>query len=70
LLPGEHDAAALPTLIDLYPEADRPTKITILEAIGKVKDERVVSFLMERLQEPSQTLRLVAACMVIQALNR
>ncbi len=65
-----HDNSVLPVLIGLYPEADRALKIKLLEAIGRIGDREAVPFLIERLKEPSQTLRIIAAAVLIQTVNR
>ncbi len=64
------DNTVLPVLIRLYPEADRTLKIKLLEAIGRIGDREAVPFLIERLKEPSQTLRIIAAAVLIQTVNR
>jgi len=62
------DPAALTCLTALYAEGDRALKIKILEALGFIGDESSIPFLVERLKEPSKTLRLVAACTLLETL--
>ncbi|NGX46126.1 MAG: hypothetical protein K940chlam2_01310 [Chlamydiae bacterium] len=64
------DSQAISTLIQLYPEADRNMKIKILETLGRIGDREIVPFLVERLKEPSQTLRIIAASVLLQTLNQ
>ncbi len=64
-----HDSAALPILTSVYHQGDRGLKLKVLEAIGRIGDPSAIPFLLERLKESSQVLRLVAACVLIQTLN-
>lgn len=63
-----NDPDAIDTLLALYNEKDRAIKIKILEALGLVGEERVIPFLVDKLKEPSETLRLVAASSLIRLL--
>lgn len=63
------DESAIPTLIQKYPQADRSLKIKILEALGRVGSLQTVPFLVEQLKDPSQILRIISACVLIQTLN-
>jgi HEAT repeat protein len=63
------DDAALNALIEAYAAGHRELKEQILEAVGNIHSPLVVPFLVERLQEPSQTLRLIAAASLLRALN-
>lgn len=63
------DPLALPTLTEVFPQADRPLKIKILEALGRVGDKKALPFLVERLKDPSLTLRMIAAAVLLQLLN-
>jgi len=63
------DAAAIETLLEVYPKAERQLQLKILESLGRVGDKKVLPFLLERLKEPSLMLRMVAASIVIQILN-
>lgn len=64
-----HDPEALPVLMQTYHQADRVLKLKILESLGRVGEPSTIPFLIERLNEPSQILRVVAACILIQTLN-
>lgn len=61
---------AVQLLQDAYAPADRDLKAQILEAIGRVGSENALYFLAERLQEPYQTLRLIAAAALLECLYR
>jgi HEAT repeat protein len=63
-----HDSAGIEELMAAYPEASRPTKIRILEALGKSGDPKAIPFLVDVLGEPFQVLRIVAASALIQCL--
>jgi HEAT repeat protein len=62
------DKQAVSVLKGAYNGASREIKLHILEAIAKTKDEEAISFLLERLNEPFQVLRVVAATAIIQCL--
>jgi len=62
------DKQAVSVLKEAYPNASREVKLHILEAIAKTKDEEAISFLLDRLNEPFQVLRVVAATAIIQCL--
>lgn len=53
--------AALDTLSKAYPQVDREMKERILEGIVKISEPQSIPFLLERLQEPNQSLRVMAA---------
>ncbi len=55
-------------LQEAYPTADRDLKGQILEGIGRVGSQVSLSFLTERLQEPHQTLRIIAAAALLECL--
>lgn len=55
-------------LQEAYLTADRELKGQILEGIGRVGSENSLKFLAERLQEPSQTLRIIAAAALLECL--
>lgn len=55
-------------LQESYPSADRELKGQILEGIGRVGSESSLVFLAERLQEPYQTLRIIAAAALLECL--
>jgi HEAT repeat protein len=63
------DQSAIPVLLEAYPKSDRSQKIKILESLGRVGDRQVIPFLIAQLKDPSQTLRLIASCILIQTLN-
>ena len=65
-----HDPEATHVLMQSYVKADRDRKIHILEALGRIKDPRIASFLLQVLEEPFQGLRVVAASSLIQYLNQ
>jgi len=64
------DTSALPVLLDVYSEADRNLKIKILEALGRISNKETIPFLIERLKEPSMNVRVIAAAVLLQSLNR
>lgn len=66
MLGGDSEAVAV--LKKAYPSAPRQIKLHILEAIAKVGDRESIAFLLERLEEPFQVLRVVAATAIIQCL--
>lgn len=55
-------------LQDAYSNADRELKEHILEGIGRVGAQSSIPFLVARLQEPSQYLRIYAASALLQTL--
>lgn len=59
---------AIQTLEESYPKADRELKEKILEGIGHVGEMSSVPFLMQAMEEPFQTLRLIAASSILQCL--
>lgn len=63
-----HDPEGIDQLISAYPEASRPTKLRILEALGKSGHPKAIPFLVDVLGEPFQVLRIVAASALIQCL--
>ncbi len=64
------EATAFPYLIDRYHSADRHTKIRILEALGRAGNTDLAPFLMSRFEESSLNLRIIAAAVLLQCLNR
>lgn len=62
------DKGAVGVLKEAYTSAPREIKLHILEAIAKTKDESAIAFLIDRLNEPFQVLRVVAATAIIQCL--
>lgn len=63
-----NDKQAVEVLKKSYPHVHREIKIHILQAIAKVGDPEAISFLLDRLNEPFQVLRVVAATAIIQCL--
>ncbi len=63
------DFSAIHVLEEAYPKVDRDMKIHILEAIAHIKDPSSIPFLLKIMNEPFQTLRVVAASALIQCLN-
>lgn len=55
-------------LQEAYGTADREMKEQILEGIGRVGKENSFAFLRDRLEEPYQTLRIVAAAALLECL--
>lgn len=62
------NAKAIETLEKGYSSADREMKEQILEGIGRVGNFSSVPFLLERMQEPYQSLRLIAAAALLECL--
>lgn len=62
------DKGAVQVLKEAYPLANREIKLQILEALAKIGDPGTIEFLLERLNEPFQVLRVVAATAIIQCL--
>jgi HEAT repeat protein len=63
------DEQAITTLQQAYKGADRECKGHILEGLGKIGEESSIPFLITVLKEPHQTLRIIAACAILQCLN-
>lgn len=59
---------AITVLQEEYSAADRQTKEQILEGLGRIGSRASIPFLIERLQEPQQILRLIAASSLLQCL--
>ncbi len=59
---------ATDVLIESYKEADKNMKERILEALGQVGHDKSVPFLVERMKEQRQTLRIIAAASLLRAL--
>lgn len=60
------DTVAL--LQDSYASSDKELKGQILEAVGRVGSNASLSFIAEKLQEPYQTLRIIAAAALLECL--
>lgn len=63
------DPSAATVLEQAYPEADRELKIKILDALGRIGSRESIPFLLDILQEPFPTLRILAASALVQCLN-
>jgi HEAT repeat protein len=64
-----HDPESVDALQNIYAEADFTLKSLILEALGNVGHEKSIPFLIARLEEPSEQMRLIAATSLIRCLN-
>lgn len=62
------DPEAVQTLEEAYFKVDREMKMYIIEALGRIGDQRSISFLFGVLQDPFQVLRVVAASALIQCI--
>ncbi|MBS4168933.1 HEAT repeat domain-containing protein [Parachlamydia sp. AcF125] len=60
---------AIQTLQTAYPQASRELKEKILEGLGRVGSSTSIPFLIEQLEEPFQSLRIIAASSLLQCLN-
>lgn len=63
------DENAIQALEEGYPKSEWVLKAKILEGLGRIGSIRSIPFLINVLNEPSQTLRLIAAMALIQCLN-
>lgn len=63
------DPEALNTLQDSYPSAERFLKERILEGLGFIGSRSAVPFLLDRLEDPHPTLRLIAASSLLTIIN-
>jgi len=59
---------AINVLQDSYAKADRDLKEKILEGIGRVGSPTSIPFLTDKLNDSHQTLRMIAACALLQCL--
>jgi hypothetical protein len=62
------EESAIATLQQAYGGSDRELKEKIIEGVGRVGAKSSIPFLVEKLQEPSPTLRLLAAAALLQCL--
>jgi HEAT repeat protein len=62
------EEGAIATLQQAYAGSERELKEKIIEGIGRVGAKSSIPFLIEKLQEPSPTLRLLAAAALLQCL--
>lgn len=63
------EEAPIQELENGYVNSEMDLKLKIIEGLGRIGSMTSVPFLIERLGEPSQTLRLIAAMALIQCLN-
>ena len=63
------DAEAIAVLAQAYPTANRDLKERILEGLGRIGDRSSIPFLTDCLNEPYPSLRVIAACALMQCLN-
>ncbi|WP_404665080.1 HEAT repeat domain-containing protein [Rhabdochlamydiaceae symbiont of Dictyostelium giganteum] len=63
------DPDALKTLQVLYEHVDYEIKIQILEVISQLGSKEMLPFLLDRLEEPFQLIRVIAASAIIQCLS-
>lgn len=62
------DKEAIETLQNAYETADRQIKEKILEGIGHIGARESIPFLLDKLNAPSQSLRIMAASALLQTL--
>ena len=62
------EESSVVTLQQAYVGSDRDLKERIIEGVGRVGAKSSIPFLIERLQEPSPSLRLIAAAALLQCL--
>jgi HEAT repeat protein len=60
---------SIQVLQESYNSADRALKERILESLGNIGDPSSIPFLVEKLSEPYQSLRILAASALLQCLN-
>lgn len=63
------DKEAIDVLQKAYPKVDRELKIKILEALANIGDKESVPFLIDKMQDPYQVIRIIAAGALIICLN-
>lgn len=56
-------------LQEAYPKVDRDMKMKILEAVGTIGLKESVPFLMDKMQDSYQVIRIIGACALIMCLN-
>ncbi len=59
---------AISVLQQAYKEVDRELKERILEGLGKIGSESSIPFLIDKMQEPYQSLRVIAAAALLECL--
>lgn len=62
------DEKAIHALKEAYPTASREMKEQIIEGIGKIGLDECLPFLVDKLNEPFQSLRIIAASSILQCL--
>jgi len=62
------EESSISTLEGFYLTADRETKERLLESIGRIGSPSSLPFLIDKLQEPQQLLRIIAAGAILQCL--
>lgn len=63
-----NDPEAIETLQRLYSHVPQDKKAQVLEALGRIGDFSTIPFLVARLEESQQTLRMIAAAAILQTL--
>ncbi len=63
------DPLATQILIESYSRAERPMQLKILESLGRIGDKKTIPFFLKCMQDPSLSLRMAAASMLIQTLS-
>ncbi|GAB4229812.1 MAG: hypothetical protein Tsb0021_07730 [Chlamydiales bacterium] len=64
------DEEVIDVLHRLYLSANRDMKDRILEGIGRIASQSSIPFLLEKIKEPQQNLRIIAAAALLQCLYR
>ncbi len=64
-----HEEKAIQILEEGFARSDWESKARILEGLGRIGSSRSIPFLIQTLEAPSQTHRLIAAMALIQCLN-
>lgn len=62
------DPEAISTLISAYPTSSREIKEQILEGMGRIGDPKTIPFLVDKLDESFQSLRIIAASSILECL--
>jgi HEAT repeat protein len=63
------DARAVEVLQASYEAGDRADKEKVIEAVGRIGKMESVPFLVDKLRDPHQNLRITAASALLQCLN-
>lgn len=63
------EESVIKELETIYETGDRRAKEKVLEGLGRIGSKRSIPFLIERLGEPQQHLRMIAAASLIECLN-